>query len=57
MPRKGKHSSFDQRQLVIFHYEKGNLSKSTVSDIINLKEDRALNLSNKMSTEIVNRTR
>lgn len=52
MPRKGKNSSFDKRQLVIYHYAKGksyreigeivNLSKSTVGDIIKRyeKEDR-----------------
>ena len=44
MGRKDKNSSFDKRQLVIFHYEKGklcreigkliNLSKSTVADIV-----------------------
>jgi len=42
MGRKGKNSSFDKHQLVIFHYKKGksyreidkliNLSKNTVAD-------------------------
>jgi len=52
MGRKGKNSSFDERQLVIFHYEKDklyreigkliNLSNSTVADIVKryVREDR-----------------
>jgi len=51
MGRKGKNSSFDEYQLVIFHYEKDksyqeigkliNLSKSTIADIERyVREDR-----------------
>jgi len=52
MGHKGKNSSFDKRQLVIFHYKKGkshqeigkliNLSKNMVADIVKryVREDR-----------------
>lgn len=59
MKRKGQNTSFNKRQLVIFHYEKGNsyreisnllnLSKSTVADIVKkyIHEDRIDSISQK----------
>ena len=52
MKRKGKNSSFDKRQFIIFYYEKDksyrevdkliNLSKNTIADIVKryVREDR-----------------
>lgn len=65
MKRKSKNTSFDVRQLVIFHREKGkfyreigallNLSKSTVADIIKSynREDRIASIPQKRRPKIL----